>query len=838
MKTRLSIALSCALLAACAPSATRGPEADARAVHDRSAYPLIPFPRHLEPRAGWFVLNAESRIEVEGAAPELRAVAERWAEPVRRAAGLPLPVTGAAGAAPANAIRLRIDPQASDNPEGYRLSVTTTAVTLSAPELAGIFYGLQTLRQLLPVEVERARIGQTVAARAANGGPRWAIPAVEIEDAPRFKYRGLHLDVGRHFFPVEFVKKYIDLMALYKFNVFHWHLTEDQGWRLEIKKYPKLTEVGSCRKETMVAKNFNPYVGDGKPYCGYYTQEEAREIVEYARERFVTVIPEIEMPGHSLAALASYPELACTPGPFEVQTRWGVFEDIYCPKEETFAFLQDVLTEVMEIFPSRYIHIGGDEAPKKRWKESPIAQEVIRREGLRDENELQSYFIRRIERFLNSRGRAIIGWDEILEGGLAPNATVMSWRGMAGGIEAAKQRHDVIMVPTSPLYLDYYQGDPRQEPLSIGGYNPIERVYAFEPIPVELTPEEAKHVIGAQGNVWTEYIKTPEHVEYMAYPRALALSEVVWSPKEVRDWADFLERLPAQLSRLGALEVNYRIPEVRGLEKDQLTLEDHVTIELGSLVPGSEIRYTLDGTDPTRTSTLYTGPFRLPVTEEGVVVSARVYRPDGQASIVRRARFARTTYRRAEAVPGDRVRAGLLRATYEGAFRSLDSLRNATPVQTGVVAEATLEPGERGRRRGYRLSGYVRVPADGLYTFRVVARDRSRLSIGGQQVVDHVPRDGAEVGEGQIALRAGYHAIEVWLLETGGLRGLSLEVARAGEEPRPVPASWLFHLPSGGAVQQSGHGPGANDLEPRLGLGTQPAERAGAFAGDPEGGEA
>jgi hexosaminidase len=327
---------------------------------------------------------------------------------------------------------------AGANPEQYLLDVTPQSVTISAAGHAGLFYGLQTLWQLLP----------------ADGASPRVLPAVRIEDVPRFGYRGMHLDVGRHFFPVEFVKRYIDLMAMYKMNTFHWHLTEDQGWRIAIDKYPRLAEVGGCRKETILEKNFDPYVGDGIPYCGFYTKDEVRDVVAHARSRYVTVIPEIEMPGHSLAALAAYPEYGCTPGPFEVATTWGIHEDIYCPTAETFAFLEDVLTEVMELFPSRYIHIGGDEAPKARWEQSAIAQEIIRREGLADEHELQSYFVSRIEQFLLQHGRRLIGWDEILEGGLAPEATVMSWRGTVGGIEAAKHGHDVIMTPYSHVYFD------------------------------------------------------------------------------------------------------------------------------------------------------------------------------------------------------------------------------------------------------------------------------------------------------------------------------------------------------------------------------------------------
>lgn len=523
-------------------------------------YPITPAPRRIEAGSGELRLDRATRIMLsDPASPELRALAEVLIGPLRAASGLPLPISPepAADSAPhAIAIRLTRD-SASAEPESYRLVVTRRGAILRAATPAGLARGLQTIRQLLPAALER-RVGLPT---AATGRPeRWAIPAVEIEDAPRFRYRGVLLDVARYFYPPEFIKQVIDLLALYKLNTLQLHLTDDQGWRLEIRKYPRLTQVGAWRKETIVAKHFDPYVGDGKPHGGFYTQEQMRELVAYAAARQVTIIPEIEMPGHARAALAAYPQLSCTGGPFEVSTRWGVHEDIFCPSERTFAFLEDVLTEVMQVFPIAYIHIGGDEVPKKEWKESPVAQEVIRREGLAGEEELQSYFIRRIERFLIVHRRRLIGWDEILEGGLAPEATVMSWRGVAGGIEAARQGHDVIMAPTNRTYFDYYQGDSIAEPLAIGGFVPLDSVYAFEPVPAQLTAGEAAHVLGAQGCVWTEYIATPATVEYMLLPRLLALAEVLWSPKEVRSWSGFVARLPPQLARLDAMGVKYRAP--------------------------------------------------------------------------------------------------------------------------------------------------------------------------------------------------------------------------------------------------------------------------------------
>ncbi len=515
---------------------------------------IIPLPNEITYSEGEFRLNSNTKIMVPNGMSEHHLTEElssilytaTWLKPEVITTSTPADTV----------ISLRLS-KAVEHPEGYHLTVDSSGVLIEASGEAGLFYGIQTLRQLLPPQAELT--DPSLVPRDTE----WVIPFVTIKDSPRFQYRGMHLDVARHFFSVDFVKRYIDLLARHKMNRFHWHLTEDQGWRIEIKKYPKLTEIGAWRDSTLI-KNYGSGVYDNIRYGGYYTQEEIREIVAYAESKYVTVIPEIELPGHSSAALAAYPEFGCFDKEYQVQSTWGVFEDIYCPKEETFAFLQDVLDEVIELFPSRYIHIGGDEAPKKQWKESEIAQEVIRREGLKDEYELQSYFIKRIEQHLNSRGRQIIGWDEILEGGLAPGATVMSWRGEAGGIEAARMGHDVIMTPGGTNYFDHYQADPSSEPIAIGGYTTLEQVYAYDPIPEELSEEEQRFVLGAQGNVWTEYMHTPEKVEYMAYPRAVALSEVLWSHPERKDWLNFWARLQLHFKRLDILKVNYA-PHYRGI---------------------------------------------------------------------------------------------------------------------------------------------------------------------------------------------------------------------------------------------------------------------------------
>ncbi|MFY0254874.1 family 20 glycosylhydrolase [Chitinophaga sp. 30R24] len=483
----------------------------------------------------------------------------------------------------------------STNTEGYTLNTAHDKVTINGNSGSGTFYGVQTLIQLLPVEKANALY----------------IPGVNITDAPRFSYRGLHLDVGRHFFPVEFIKKYIDLLALHKMNTFHWHLTEDQGWRIEIKKYPRLQEIASKRKETMAGRySDNKY--DGKPYGGYYTQDQVKEVVQYAADHFVTVIPEIEMPGHSLAALAAYPNLGCTGGPYETGTHWGVYDDVYCAgNDSVFVFLQDVLDEVMTLFPSKYIHIGGDESPKVRWVKCPKCQARMKHEGLKDEHALQSYFIQRIEQYVNNKGKQIIGWDEILEGGLAPNAAVMSWRGMEGGIAAAKQKHAVVMTPGDYCYFDHYQSRSTNEPLAIGGYLPVSQVYAFEPVPTELSKEEATYIKGAQANVWTEYINNTDYLEYMVYPRAAALAEVLWSPKEKRNYDDFMERLRLHVKRLDLKKVNYakHVFEVTG--KITNNGKGGVSVVLDSKLEGGKIFYTTDSTPPTLQSTPYTQPVQI-----------------------------------------------------------------------------------------------------------------------------------------------------------------------------------------------------------------------------------
>tara|TARA_R110002012_G_scaffold291564_1_gene486081 strand:- start:92524 stop:94860 length:2337 start_codon:yes stop_codon:yes gene_type:complete len=498
--------------------------------------------------------------------------------------------------------------------EGYTLDVFPAKILIKAKTGQGAFYAVQSLRQLLPIGLENNSFTKA----------EIAVTCVSIQDKPQFSYRGMHLDVARHKFSIEFIKKYIDALAMLKMNTFHWHLTDDQGWRIEIKKYPKLQEIAAFRDQTLIGHfSDNPQQFDGKKYGGFYTQEQIKDVVAYAKNRFIRVIPEIEMPGHAQAAIAAYPELGCTKEPIKVAESWGVFEDIFCAgNDSTFTFLENVLDEIIPLFPDQYIHIGGDEVPKAHWKTCEACQKRILDENLKDEHELQSYFIHRIEKFVNSKGKQIIGWDEILEGGLSPKATVMSWRGMAGALDVAKAHNDVIMTPTSYSYFDYYQSTNPNEPVAIGGYLPLEKVYGFNPIPIGLPEKEKSYVIGAQGNLWTEYISDSEHVEYMAFPRVIAMSEVVWSTELNKNYNQFIDRLEYFNKRLDALNINYanHLYEVNGEVK--MELDKIYTFHLNTLTKGKTIRYTVNGLEPDSTSLEYKKPL---VISNSVMVKAAVF---------------------------------------------------------------------------------------------------------------------------------------------------------------------------------------------------------------------
>ncbi len=631
-------------------------------------YQVIPLPQEVSLTQGNpFKLNGNVLIAYPENNALLQRNAEFLSEYIRQSTGYaPKTKAIAAGEQVKNAITLGLDPDIA-NKEGYVLTTTPEGISINGQTENGVFYGIQTLRKSIPAEAKGATI---------------LIPAGEIKDEPRFSYRGMHLDVGRHFFPIEFIKKYIDLLALHNMNTFHWHLTEDQGWRIEIKKYPKLTEIGSQRSRTVIGRNTQEY--DNTPYGGFYTQEEAKEIVKYAQERYITVIPEVDLPGHMLAALAAYPEMGCTGGPYEVCPRWGVFEDVLCiGNDKTMQFLEDVMSEIIEIFPSEYVHIGGDEAPRDRWKECPKCQARIKAEGLKAdknhtaEDRLQSYCMTRIEKFLNSKGRRIIGWDEILEGDVAPNATVMSWRGASGGIKAAQMGHDVIMTPNTYCYFDYYQtADTKDEPLGIGGYVPIEKVYSLDPT-FDLNEEQKKHIIGAQANLWTEYIATTEHVEYMVLPRMAALAEVQWTQPEKKDFKDFTTRLARLMKFYQRDGFNYA-KHVFDLKVDFTpdVAKKAVVVTL-STIDDAPIYYTLDGTEPTTASLKYIEPVVITETAD---FQAVVIRPEGKSKVVnKKISFNKATYCPIELTfqPSEKYKFG-------GAITLVDGMKGNDSYATGA----------------------------------------------------------------------------------------------------------------------------------------------------------
>jgi len=727
---------------------------------------IVPLPRSIHAGAGAFSLNDQTRIFASG--DSARATATMFHDWLRETQGLDLSFgTGAPRKDETNIVWFETTKaRRGASPEAYGLTADPRRVHITGAD-AGVFYGMQTLMQLLP----------------ATKQDKLDIAAVEIDDAPRFTWRGLHLDVGRHFFPVDFIKKYLDVMAMYKLNIFHWHLTEDQGWRIEIKKYPRLTEIGTGRRETVVGEHIDPYVGDGIPYDpGFYTQDQVREIVAYAAARHITVIPEIEMPGHAQAALAAYPQFACTPGPFEVWTNWGVSKNIFCPKEETFAFLDDILTEVAALFPAPYIHIGGDEAPKDAWKNSAFAQNLMKREKLKNEEELQSWFIHRIEKIVHAKGKRIIGWDEILEGGLAPDATVMSWRGEQGGIAAAKQNHDVIMSPGEYCYLDHAQGPAESELFPLNGYLPIKQVYAYDPQPSTLSARERAHILGVQGNVWSEHLPNAEVAEYAAFPRALALAEVGWSAQSTRAYADFERRLANQYPRLDREGIRYRIPEPQGSADVLQVDQSQYRLQLASPLPGAAIYYTLDGSLPDpEFSPRYAAPVdvELPLDRKRELRTL-VVAADRRRSGVYNATLWNRHPKPAVAATGKTP--GLAYAYYEGRFPTLLEFEKAAagkPIRRGEAKSFALKDYHGKENFGLVFDGEFDAPADGLYRFVVRADDAAAVAIDGETIVHN--EDYGQPRAGSVPLQRGTHRVRIDYLQRGGDADLHVQWAAPGQ---------------------------------------------------------
>lgn len=611
-----------------------------------------------------FTLSAKTVISLGTNSQNMKRNANMLASYIEQATGI-RPAVGKSKNG--TAIVLTIDKTIA-NAEGYKLDADAKQIRIAGASAAGVFYGIQTLRKSLPL---------------VNGkASKVSIPAVHIADAPRFAYRGTHLDVSRHFVTADSVRQFIDMLALHNINRFHWHLTDDQGWRIEIKKYPLLTQIGSKRAQTVIGHNSGKY--DGKPYSGFYTQKQIRDIVKYAADRYITIVPEIDLPGHMQAALAAYPDMGCTGGPYEVWQKWGVSDNVLCAgNNKTLTFIDNVLKEITKLFPSKYIHVGGDECPKTQWQKCPKCQARIKalnleaKDGHSAEERLQSYIITHASNYLKSLGRNTIGWDEILEGGLAEGATVMSWRGESGGIAAAKQHHDVVMTPNSYLYFDYYQSlDKANEPLAIGGYLPLETVYSYEPMPKELTADEARHIIGVQANIWTEYMPTFKQMQYMALPRLAALSEVQWSQPALKDYTSFTNRLTEFTHLYDRLGYNYakHLYNV-AIHVDSDNKWREILIHM-TTAGKAEIRYTLDGTEPTVNSTLYTGAIVL---QKSAKIRAAAFR-DGKRSSVTSQDIS---FNKATACPVELLQPTHKNYTYKGGATLTDGLLGDKGFGTG-----------------------------------------------------------------------------------------------------------------------------------------------------------
>lgn len=694
---------------------------------------VIPQPVELTQTAeGVITLTKDFKFIASG--EELTKVASFFAEKIRTSTGYSMSIEESSSEPSREIALLLVGEDVVPQAEGYKLDVTVdSGVQIQASTPRGIFWGLQTLMQLLPAEIESTSRVKNIA---------WAIPFVSITDYPRLEYRGQHFDVSRHFLTVEQLKRNIDIMSMLKLNKMHWHLTDDQGWRIEIKQYPRLTEVGSIRTEADGTK-YGPF---------FYTQEEVKDIVAYAKERFVEVIPEIELPGHSAAALAAYPYLGCNGEdfPYEVRNVWDISRETYCAGKDTvFAFLKNVIEEVIPLFESEFFHIGGDEAPKESWKRCPLCQERIRKEGLKDEYELQSYFIHRIEEVLVAHNKRMIGWEEILEGGLAPSATVMSWTGEAGGIKSANMGHNIIMTPASEgLYLDHYQGDSNVEPLAICCYSPIQKVYDYDPVPAEIDEDKRHLVLGVQGNVWGEYIYTPEYYEYLAHPRMAAVAEIGWTPLERKDISDFLRRLDNLLVRYDAHGINYFIPQPE--QPDRLSINtvafvgDSVQIPLETVYPVHKILYTLDGSEPTAESALvYDRPITF-ATDGELKVRSMIL--SGKLSEVRTIKILKQEYAPAVEEPVGLVQGLNFRITQSRFTNSDELLAYTGENKTMVVTEMqkTHQPmftepmiehiSSKFNYFGAIYTGYIRIPEDGVYRFSTT---HNKLWIDGKELIDN-----------------------------------------------------------------------------------------------------
>ncbi|UNZ00075.1 family 20 glycosylhydrolase [Zhouia spongiae] len=695
---------------------------------------ITPKPKSIQLKEGYFLLS--SKTSIQASEEKINPLINHFKDQLNELYKLSLNTHKSN-----NTIQLTINDSLNLNEEGYELNITQNNITVTGKSLKGVFYGLQSLLQLLPVNPSIE----------GKNPVSYKITNAQITDEPKFGWRGLMLDVSRHFYSADFIKKHLNILSMFKINKFHWHLTDDQGWRMEIKSYPKLTEIGSKRK-----------ADNGSIYKGFYTQEEIKEVVAYAKERFIDVIPEFDIPGHMMAALAAYPELACTAKLYEVRTLWGVETNILCAgNESTYTFIEQIIDEMTSLFPYEYYHMGGDETPKDKWKVCAKCQSKIKSESLKDTHELQSYLMAYAEKILNNHNKKMIGWDEILEGGITPTTNIMSWQGEEGGIKAANAGHDVIMTPSKHLYLNFYQGDLNVEPMAFGGYVPLKKVYDYNPVPKEIEKNKQKHILGAQANVWTEYVTEDNMLEYLFYPRAIALAETLWS--EGKNYDDFLDRLTDLYPKLDLLDLNYHIPLAEGPETKVIKFIDSITIPLKTTHP-VKVVYTTDSTDPNTNSKVYEHPLTF---KKNTVLKVASVLPHGKMSLINEFNIIKTTYK--EPLDTLKTGKGLKIKVAKGFFQNIEDLKSGVFRDSGTIenikdSNKTFYWGHEIDSSNFKaviIEGFVEIPKKGSYTFSGL---QDKVWISDSLIIDNGKSIRKHPKQGMIALEKGLHKLKILYL--------------------------------------------------------------------------
>ncbi len=725
---------------------------------------IIPQPKDISFSEGKFEITSETKLVYKGLDKKVVQTINSFSHRLNQSTGFELELT--AEVPVKNYISFELVEDYYTHEEGYELLVNPNSVQVKAPTPKGLFYATQTLRQLLPPNFE---------AQTVQENTNWSIPSLHINDYPQFPCRALNMDVARHYFPVEFIKKQLDLLALYKINVFQWHLTDDQGWRIEIKKYPKLTSVGARRAMTLLGHGANPpFKYDEEPYSGFYTQDEIKEVINYASERHITVVPEIELPGHSLAALAAYPQLGCTGGPYEVATRWGVFDDVFCAgKESTYQIIEDILTEVAQLFPGDYIHIGGDECTKTRWRNCSHCQSLMKSNGLLNETELENYFIRRVQAIVKKLSKKMAGWNEIMTDSTLTDATIVLWQDDTNFKEAIRNNNQIIKASNNYLYFDHYQASPQNHPLAIGGYTPLVDVYHYKPLSDNLSTTEQQSIIGVLANCWTEYIPTEDKFEFMLYPRLCAFSEVAWGDENQKDWPAFRCKVENHLQRLNYLGVNYYYEVPKPVpNKSNLNFTQPTTLSFKQISENYSIRYTTDGSEPDATSKLYTQA--IPVNSFGTIKAITINKLTGEQSKTEIFNLNRLEFQKP--VSQSDLQPGLNCAVYRGRFKTVKEIKN-TNMDTKIIVHESFIPDSVYRESfGLILSGFFKAEQKGIYEFELNSDDGSALYIGNEIVVNNDGIHGSKEEKGAIALRKGFYPVTIYYFQTTGYSNCNLNV--------------------------------------------------------------